>query len=131
MTLLNVNQQRRVSTHLRLLVEDLEALSSLPELGGVQPAVARVRDRLTAARAAAETTRRMLDLPPDQPPGVRRRVAAIGEVWAARVEDLRAERLQAYGEVHPDLATALDPALARLRHALEALADAATELTEP
>lgn len=130
MTLLNANQQRRVSTHLRLLVEDLDSLSSLPELSAAHASAARVRDRLMAARAAAETTRRTLELPPDQPPGVRRRVAAIGEVWAARVEDLRAERLQAYGEVHPGLAAALDPALTRLRHALEALVDAADELTE-
>jgi hypothetical protein len=100
----------------------------LAELGGVQPAVARVRDRLTR-RGRPPKRRDACSIPPDQPPGCGAG-GGHGEVWAARVEDLRAE--------HPGVrrgasgsATALDPALARLRHALEALADAATELTEP
>jgi hypothetical protein len=130
MTLLNGDQQRRVSTHLRLLVEDLNVLWSLPELGGAQPAVAHVRDRLAAARAAAETTRRALELPPDRMPSVRRRVAAVAEAWAARVEDLRADRLKSYGDVHPDLGATIDPQLERLHGALDALADAAVELPE-
>jgi hypothetical protein len=57
-------------------------------------------------------------------------VAAVAEVWAARVEDLRADRLKSYGDVHPDLGATIDPQLERLHGALDALADAAVELPE-
>lgn len=128
MNLLNANQQRRVHTHLRLLVEDLDALTRLSVLAPDRPAAAPVRDRLALALAAAETTRQALGLPSDERPDERRHIGAVAEVWAARVEDLRAHRLKAYGAVHPDLAALLDPLLERLRGALEALADAAARL---
>lgn len=57
-------------------------------------------------------------------------MAAVAEVWAARVDDLRARRLRGYGAVHPDLAARLDPRIDELRRLLEALADAAARLPE-
>lgn len=69
-----------------------------------------------------------LALPPEVSPSLARRVAAVAEVWAARVEDVRACRLAGYGAVHPDLARRLDPGVEELRRRLEALADAALRL---
>lgn len=126
--LLNANQQRRLSTHLRLLASDLDALAEMPELTRVQPDVARVRAALANARDAAQEIQRCLELPGDPSPSLRRRVAAVAEVWAARVEDLRARRLAAYGAVHPDLEKSLDPGIEALRLRLEQLADAAEDL---
>jgi len=60
MNLLNANQQRRVHTHLRLLIEDLDALTRLSVLAPDRPGAAPLRDRLAEALAAAETTRRAL-----------------------------------------------------------------------
>lgn len=131
MSLLNENQRRRVHTHLRLLGEDLDALKRLSVLVSDRPGAASVRDRLAQALAAAQTTREALGLPADEKPDERRHIGAVAEVWAARVEDLRAQRLKAYGAVHPDLAGTLDPLLERLRRALEALADAAAKELEP
>lgn len=128
MSLLNPNQRRRVDTHLRLLVEDLDGLARLALLD--RPDAVPLRDRLAQAREAAESTRRTLGLPADERPNERRRMVAVAEVWSSRVEDLRAERLKAYGAVHADLAPTLNPLLERLRHALEALSDAAAELPE-
>ncbi len=128
--LLNDNQQRRLGTHLRLLVSDLETLAESPELRRDCPAFARVRDAIAAARRAADEMRAALSLPVEAGPGVKRRVAAVAEVWAARVEDLRARRMQGYGAVHPDLAARLDPQVAAVRARLETLADAAAGLPE-
>lgn len=128
MNLLNANQQRRLATHLRLLVSDLDALAEIPDLGRAQPEFARVRAALANARDAAQELQSGLELPADPSPDLRRRVAAVAEVWAARVEDLVARRLAAYGAVHPDLAARLDPSLEQLRLRLEELADAATRL---
>jgi hypothetical protein len=130
MSLLTSNQQRRLGTHLRLLLDDLAALSELPEMAQAGTAGGRVRRLVDAARAAASALRVRLELPPDHGPALARRVAATAEVWAVRVEDLRARRLRAYGEVHPGLAAVLDPPLDELRRALVALADAAGELPE-
>jgi hypothetical protein len=128
MTLLTANQQRRLATHLRLLLDDLTALAELPELAQAGGAGAHVRHLVETARSEATDLRARLGLPPDRGPALARRVAATAEVWAVRVEDLRARRLRAYGEVHPDLAATLDPPLDALRRALVALADAAGEL---
>ncbi len=128
--LLNDNQQRRLGTHLRLLVSDLETLAESPELRRDGPAFARVRDAIAAARRAADEMCAALSLPVEAGPGVKRRVAAVAEVWAARVEDLRARRMQGYGAVHPDLAARLDPQVAAVRARLETLADAAAGLPE-
>ncbi len=128
--LLNDNQRRRLGTHLRLLVSDLETLTEAPELNRQGPELARVRDAIVASRGAAEQLRMALALPDDRGPGFKRRVAAVAEVWAARIEDLRARRLKGYGAVHPDLAARLDPRVEDLRRRLEALADAAARLPD-
>lgn len=129
-TLLNDNQQRRLSTHLRLLTEDLDVLLGLPELTRPGEPNARVTALAKESRAAAEDARRVLRLPADHRPSLRRRVGAVAEVWAARMEDLEARRLAAYGPVHPQLAEILDSRLMRLRDLLASLGDAASELPE-
>jgi hypothetical protein len=129
--LLTNNQERRLLTHLRLLLDDLDALATLPELERAGEAGRRVLGLLDETRAAARELRAALGLPENQGTTPARRVAATAEVWAVRVEDLRARRLRGYGEVHPDLGATLDPRLDHLRRALLALAEAATGLPEP
>jgi len=128
--LLSDNQRRRLGTHLGLLVSDLETLAESPELERDGAACVGVRDAIAAARRAADQMRAALSLPTDRAPGLRRRVAAVAEVWAARIEDLRARRLSGYGAVHPDLAGRLDPRVEEVRARLEALAAAAARLPE-
>jgi hypothetical protein len=128
--LLNDNQQRRLGTHLSLLVSDLEALAESPELQRDAGPYTRVRDALDATRRAAEALRAALALPPDRAPGLQRRVAAVADVWAARMEDLHAHRLTGYGPVHPDLGASLDPGVEEVRRRLEALGAAARGLPE-
>lgn len=125
-SLLSDNQQRRLGTHLRLLLDDLAGLSDLPALRR-HP---HLRQLVQEATQAAEELRDELELPVEHGPSLRRRVAATAEVWAVRVEDLRAQRLRAYGPVNPELAGVLDPQLERMRRVLVALADAAGELPE-
>ena len=128
--LLNDSQQRRLGTHLRLLGSDLDALAQSRELERDAHPLAAVRTAIAAARHAVDEIQTALALPPDRSPSLARRVAAVAEVWAARVEDLRARRLAGYGPVHPDLARRLDPAVDTLRRRLEALADAAAQLSD-
>ena len=128
--LLNADQERRLVTHFGMLIADLEALAQSPDLVPRGASHARVRERIAATLAAAHGLRRALDLPPDRAPSLKRRVAAVAEVWAARVDDLRAERLRSYGTVHPELASRLDPRVAEVRRLLERLADAAVELPD-
>ncbi|HXF95160.1 MAG TPA: hypothetical protein VNI61_03550 [Gemmatimonadales bacterium] len=128
--LLNDHQGRRLATHLSLLLDDLDAIARLPELAPGRPGADRLRASLAAVRAAVGDIRSSLALPGDVRPSLKRRVAAVAEVWAARVEDLRARRLKSYGDVHPDLPRVLDPLLDRLLQALEALGAAASELPE-
>ena len=128
--LLNHDQQRRLGTHLRLLGSDLGTLGESPELGRDAPAFAAVRAAIAAARGAVEELQTELALPPDKTPSLARRVAAVAEVWAARVEDLRARRLAGYGAVHADLAARLDPGVETVRRRLEALADVAARLPD-
>jgi len=127
-TLLNENQERRLATHLRLLASDLETLAQSAELKAAGPAYARVREAIAAAHEAADRLRETLALPADRAPSLKRRIAAVAEVWAVRMEDLRARRLKSYGAVHPELAPRLDPRVDEVRRALEALADAAQSL---
>jgi len=128
MNLLNANQQRRLGTHLRLLVSDLDTLSQAPGLGRDGPDFGRVREALARSRDAAQEIQSRLELPAEPSLSLRRRVAAVAEVWAARVEDLRARRLAAYGTVHPDLEKRLDPGLEDLGRRLDDLAAAAARL---
>ncbi len=130
MTLLNDNQQRRLGTHLRLLISDLDTIAASPELTRDGPAFARVRDAIGATRRAAEEMRAALALPLDHGPSLKRRVAAVAEVWAARIEDLRARRLRGYGPVHPELAQRLDRRVEDVRRRLEVLAAAVAALPE-
>ena len=128
--LLNDNQRRRLGTHLRLLVSDLDTLAESPELRRDSPAFATVRDAIATARRSADELRAALALPLERSPSLARRVGAVAEVWAARIEDLRARRLAGYGPVHSDLAARLDPGVERVRQSLEALAAAAGRLPE-
>jgi hypothetical protein len=127
-TLLTDDQQRRVATHLRLLVEDLDALAEDRQLARAEPA--SVLELVERIRTAAERWRGELGLTADRTPGLRRRVAAVAEIWAMRVEDLKARRLGGYGTVHPSLERQLDPRVEELRGLLIALADAAANLPE-
>lgn len=123
---LNPNQQRRVGTHLRLLAEDLATLAANPDVvnhGEMGPLLDAIGAEVAAMRAH-------LALPPEWRPSLRRKVGAVAEVWAARVEDLRAKRLQGYGVVDPAVAPTLDPHVDRLRALLERLALAAATLPE-
>jgi len=129
-TLLNANQRRRVSTHLRLLVEDLEEIAAWPELGrGGEPYVA-IRDVIRALRAAIESLRAALGLPAEAPPPLRRRVMATAEVWATSMEDLRSRHLVGYGRLHPGLSKVLDPPLDDIVRRLRRLADLANRLPD-
>jgi hypothetical protein len=124
--LLNVNQRRRVATHLRLLAEDLAEVSSWPELSRPGEPYAGIREVVSALQRAIQTLRGALDLPSDGAPPLRRRVMATAEVWATSMEDVTARRLRAYGKVHPELGGVLDPRtgeIVRLLRRLAALAD--------
>lgn len=129
-TLLNPNQQRRVGTHLRLLVEDLTTLAELPELRRDGAPYDGVRELIDELCDRAAGLRQAFALPPDHVPDLRRRVAAVAEVWAAHVEDLRSNRLRAYGMVHPELSLQLDPQLDRIVELLFRLTEAAMQLPE-
>src|SRR5919108_1031985 len=100
--LLNDNQRRRLGTHLRLLVSDLDTLAESPELRRDSPAFATVRDAIATARRSADELRAALALPLERSPSLARRVGAVAEVWAARIDDLRARRLPGDGPGHPD-----------------------------
>lgn len=129
-SLLNEQQRRRLATHLGLLVSDLDALARAPELGRDGAAHSELKDAIATTRRAADAMRATLGLAPDRAPSFARRVAAMAEVWAARIEDLRARRLKAYGPVHPELAAALDPGLDEVLKRLGALGGAARGVPE-
>jgi hypothetical protein len=126
--LLNANQQRRLGTSLRMLRHDVAAVASWPELA--RPGEAREAIRVFVARLvpAVESLESTLELPAERPVPAARRLAAMAEVWANRLEDLHARGLRPYGKVHPDLAGVLDAKLDALIVLLEELADAAARL---
>jgi len=128
--LLNVNQRRRVGTHIRLLVEDLEEIAAWPELGRSGEPYASIREAIRALRVAIESLRAALALPADAPPPLRRRVMATAEVWATSMEDLKSRHLVAYGRLHPGLSKALDPPLDDIVRQLQRLADLANRLPD-
>src|SRR2546425_10738944 len=53
----------------------------------------------TEVRSAVEGIREQLSLSADRALSLKRRVAAVAEVWAVRVEELRPRQLKGYGEV--------------------------------
>jgi hypothetical protein len=114
----NPNQQRSIGTHLRLLSEELEAISGPPALDEV----------LGALNREIAEMRREFALPPDWQPSLARKISAVAEVWIARVEDLRGRRLRGYGEVSAALKARLDPHVDRLAALLRQLAEAARKL---
>jgi hypothetical protein len=127
--LLNANQQRRLATSLRMLRDDLAAVAAWPEVarpGEAQAAIRTLVERIVPAVEALETS---LGLPAERPLPPGRRLAAVAEVWANRLEDLHARHLRPYGKVHADLAGALDGKLDLLIDLLEELAEAAGRLS--
>jgi len=128
--LLNVNQQRRVVTHLRLLQEDLADVGSWPELARPGAPYDALRDVVARLLHSVEALRSRLGLPADEPPPLRRRVMATAEVWATSMEDLKARHLRAYGQVHADLAGVLDPTVSEIVKLLETMADLANRLPD-
>jgi hypothetical protein len=126
--LLNANQQRRLGTSLRLLRQEMAAVEAWPELahpGEVQEAIRGLVGRIVPA---VEELERALGLPAERPLPPGRRLAAVAEVWATRLEDLHARQLRPYGKVHAELAGALDGKLDALVEMLEGLAAAAGRL---
>jgi hypothetical protein len=129
-SLLNANQRRRVATHLRLLMEDLEEIAAWPELARGGEPYGAIREAIRGLRAAIESLRAALTLPPETPPPLRRRVMATAEVWASSMEDLKARHLVAYGRLHPGLGKVLDPPVDSIVRQLERLADLANRLPD-
>jgi hypothetical protein len=129
-SLLNANQRRRVSTHLRLLREDLEEIAAWSELGREGEPYESIREVVRRLRGAIESLRGALALPADNPPPLRRRVMATAEVWATSMEDLKARHLVAYGRLHPGLGKLLDPPLDDIVRQLQRLADLANRLPD-
>ena len=129
--LLNDDQRRRLATHLRLLRQDLDALTQTPALAARGDPYDAIRALVAHARAAVQDLSAAVDLPaPEHAPSLRRRVAALAEAWAVRMEDLVARRLAGYGPVHPGLAQRLDPGVERLRAILTELARVADRLPD-
>jgi hypothetical protein len=128
--MLNDNQRRRVGTYLGLLREDLASLRrwSGPVAGTVVGR--RIGEVVEQLEAEIETVYRTFGLQSNEPTPLRRRMAAIAEVWRGRVEDLRARQLESHGAVDPDLPAALDPHVDRLEDLLRDLARAAAQIPE-
>ncbi len=123
--LLNANQQRRLATSLRMLRHEVGAVGSWPEVARPGEAPEAIRALVGRIVPAVEALEASLGLPAERPVPPARRLAAVAEVWANRLEDLHARQLKPYGKVHPELAGALDARLDELIGLLEELADAA------
>ncbi len=130
-SLLNENQARRIATHLQLMNEQLTALARLPELAREGRPFDAVRALIARVAAASDTLRETLGLGTVAVPDFRRRVSAVAEIWAVRMEDLAAARLKGYGAVHPDLASPLDGGITELTSLLAQLSEAAGRLPLP
>lgn len=126
--LLNANQQRRLGTSLRMLRRDVAAVASWPEVARPGEPQAAIRDLVERLVPAVESLEAALGLPAERPIPPGRRLAAVAETWANRLEDLHARGLKPYGKVHPELAGALDAKLDVLIGLLEELADAGARL---
>jgi len=128
--LLNEDQLRHFTTYLRLLADDLDFLARLDEMKRSGREYEEVRRALVEVRSAVEGMREQLSLPTDRALSLKRRVSAVAEVWAVRVEELRPRQLKGYGQVHPEAGQRLDPLIDRVRRVLEVLANAAASLPE-
>ena len=126
--LLNEYQSRRITTNLQLMHDDLAALSRSEPMTQEGAAFDTVRALIARINAASDELREALHLGSIEAPDFRRRVAAVAEIWAVRMEDLAARRLTGYGDVHPDLAARLDHRIANLSSLLLQLVDAAAHL---
>ncbi len=126
--LLNANQTRRLATGLRLLRHDLAAVAAWPDVARPGEAQAAIRALTARILAAAEALEASFALPAERPIPAGRRLAAVAETWANRLQDLHARGLKAYGRVHPDLPGALDAKLDGLIRLLEELADEGARL---
>ncbi|HWP37180.1 MAG TPA: hypothetical protein VNL18_06450 [Gemmatimonadales bacterium] len=124
-SLLTENQRRHLATYAHLLQEDLDQLRRLPELWRPAPLGDRLHDAMASVDAALRRLEQAFELPERLPMDARRRVAAVANIWAARIPELRAGRMRAYGAVHPRLAVLLDPLVEELTRQLFALARAA------
>lgn len=126
--ILNRDQARHLTATLAVLSGDLDTLRAAVQR---QPWAATAGAEIAALEA--EITKLLEDL------GIAHRarrtspaqqLAAVCGVWRARLPELRAGMLRAYGSVHPDLSDVLDPHVGRLLEHLERLA-AASETAEP
>ncbi len=129
-SLLNENQRRRTVVLLRLLKEELEGLTSWPEMARPGEPYAGIGKSIAGLQAAVQELRVVLGLPADQAMPLRRRVMATAEVWAMSAEDLKARNLRGYGAVHADLSGVLDRRVDDIARRLRRLAEQASALPE-
>jgi len=125
---LNANQERRLGIGLRMLRQEMAAIASWPEMERAGEPYGEIRGLLERLRAAVASLEASLGLPSERPIPTGRRLAATAEVWATRMVDLHARHLRAYGKVHPELASVLDPRLDELIGLLDALGEAGLRL---
>ena len=129
--LLNANQQRRLATSLRMLRHEVGAVAAWPEVARAGETPEAIRSLIARIVPAVQGLEASLGLPAERPVPPGRRLSAVAEVWANRLEDLHARQLRPYGKVHPDLAGVLDARLEELMGLLENLADLAGRLPAP
>src|SRR5437667_12073748 len=90
---LNENQLRHFPTYLRLLADDLDFLARLDEMKRSGREYEQARRALVEVRSAVEGVREQLSLPAERGLSLKRRVAAVADVWTVRVEELRPRQL--------------------------------------
>jgi hypothetical protein len=126
--LLNRDQARHLEATLAVLTGDLDALRAMvrEQAWGVAAdrEIAALEAEITNLLGALGIADRARRTSPAQ------QLAAVCGVWRARLPELRAGTLKAYGSVHADLPRVLDPHVERLLEHLERLA-ATTRVAEP
>ena len=132
---LNQNQERVVVVTLRLLEErlaEIERLMSVDEEGILYHQVAhfspsqseRMRELVEELRAGIQAIADTFHLQREEQKPTRKIVALTSVTWES-LEDLRAHRLEAYGETDPKLKETLDPWTRKLTRLILALEEAA------
>jgi hypothetical protein len=120
--LLNRDQARHLEATLAVLTGDLDALRAMvrEQSWGAEAdrAIAALEAEITNLLGALGIADRVRRTSPAQ------QIAAVCGVWRARLPELRAGTLKAYGTVHGDLPGVLDPHVERLLQHLERLAAA-------